>query len=107
MNGQAANYAASMPKVLRPRQEFPTPLFRMFSCIGAALVGASPGLALLGWGNGYTAALLAIATVVGSVAAVRAGTGRRLRAALAIVIATMIVVDTIAYAIAFVTYPWE
>ena len=23
------NYAASMPKVLRPRQEFPTPLFKV------------------------------------------------------------------------------
>lgn|SRR6185503_13403335 len=97
----------SMPKVLRPRQEFPTPLFRLCSCIGAALGGALPGLMLLGWSGGYTVALLVAAVVVGSVAAARGGTGRRLRVALAIVIATMIVVDAIAYAIAFLTYPWE
>jgi hypothetical protein len=33
------NYALSMPKVLRPRQEFPTPLFKVtLVLLGAAAV---------------------------------------------------------------------
>jgi hypothetical protein len=96
-----------MPKVLRPRQEFPTPLFRMCSCIGAALGGALPGLMLVGWGNGYTVALLFAAVVVGLVAAARGGAGRRLRVALALAVLAMIVVDVVAVAVDFLTYPWE
>ena len=96
-----------MPKLLRPRQEFPTPLFRLCSCIGAALGGALPGLLLLGWSSGYTVALLALAVVAGSVAALRAETGRRLRTALILAALAMVVVDAIVYAIAFLTHPWE
>jgi hypothetical protein len=96
-----------MPKVLRPRQEFPTPLFRMCSCIAAALGGALPGLMLVGWGNGYTVALLLAAVVVGSVAAARGGVGRRLRVALALAVLAMIVVDVVAVAVDFLTDPWE
>src|SRR3954447_16031944 len=98
---------ASMPKVLRPRQEFPTPLFRMFSCVGAALGGALPGLMLVGFGDRYTVVLVVSAVVVGSIAATRGGTGRRLRVALALAVLAMIVVDAVVYAIAFLTYPWE
>jgi hypothetical protein len=96
-----------MPNVLRPRQEFPTPLFRMCSCIGAALGGALPGLLLLGWSGGYAVGLLGGAVVVGSIAAAHGGTGRRLRTALILAALAMIVVDVIVYAIAFLTYPWE
>ena len=93
-----------MPKVLRPREEFPTPLFRLFSCLAAAVGGALPGLMLLGWGNGYTLALLLAAAVIGSVAAAR---GRRLRIAAALAFLALVVVDVVALVIAFLTYPWE
>jgi hypothetical protein len=96
-----------MPKLLRPRQEFPTPLFRMCSCIGAAVGGALPGLLLLGWSDGYTVGLLTGAVVIGSIAAARGGTGSRLRTALILAALAMLVVDAVVYAIAFITYPWE
>jgi hypothetical protein len=93
-----------MPKVLRPRQEFPTPLFRLFCCLAAAVAGALPGLMFAGWDNGYTLALLLAAVVIGSVAAVR---GRRLRLAATVAFLALIVVDAVALVIAFLTYPWE
>jgi hypothetical protein len=41
-----------MPKLLRPRQEFPTPLFRVFLAVAAPAVGALPGWILIPrWDN--------------------------------------------------------
>ena len=41
--GSNRNYAASMPKVIRPRHEFPTPLFKVTLPL---LVAAAIALAL-------------------------------------------------------------
>ena len=41
-----------MPKILRPRQEFPTPLFLAFVAVAAPLLGGLPGwIAFPRWDN--------------------------------------------------------
>jgi hypothetical protein len=66
-----------MPKVLRPRQEFPTPLFRAFLAVAAPLVGSIPGWVFIPrWENprGYLLVLGFACLVV----AVLVATSRRL-----------------------------
>lgn len=91
-----------MPKLLRPRQESPTPAFRAVIAIVAALLGVAPAALLLA-PNGWvalpaTAALISIPFVA---------TRSRLARAAAIAVLALLVIDVIAYAIAFVTYPWD
>jgi hypothetical protein len=94
-----------MPKVLRPRQEFPTPLFRMVACLGMAALGGAPGVVVahtLG-----RAFVLVVAAFVGSFAATRATTGRRLTWAAFLAFLAMVAVSAIVIMVAVVTYPWE
>jgi hypothetical protein len=91
-----------MPKLLRPRQDFPTPAFRGFVALVAALLGIAPGAILLGT-SGWVLLPVAAALVAIPFVASR----RRPFVAAAQAIVALLLVDTIAFVIAFVTYPWE
>jgi hypothetical protein len=72
-----------MPNVLRPRHEFPTPLFRVWAGCGSAVLGAAPARRLVGgitWND-----------------------GRRL----AVAFGAMLLVDVVAVVIVFLAVDWE
>ena len=79
----------SMPKIIRPRQEFPTPLFRAFLAVAAPALGGLPGwIAFPRWESAR--AYLLILGFGCLVVAVLVGSARRLvRAAVIGVVAVL------------------
>jgi hypothetical protein len=89
-----------MAKLLRPRDEFPTPLFRIFVGVVAAGVAAAPGfLVFRGVLLGVHVFLVA---AVGSFAAGR----RRLRTTVAVAVVLVLAGSAVELVVDFVTYPW-
>jgi hypothetical protein len=94
-----------MPKVIRPRQEFPTPAFRTVMACASALAGVAPALVLLG-SNPWIALPAAAGGLSAPIVALRGTTGRRLTTAAVVAILVLLGVDLVAVVIAFVTHRW-
>jgi hypothetical protein len=94
-----------MPNMLRPRDEFPTPLFAVVVGAAAAGVGGLPGWVLF---HGPLLAVHAVATALALALVVTKGTSGKLLLRYATVAAVgMLVVSAAEFLIAFTTYDWE
>ena len=101
----SSDYAVSMPNVLRPRQEFPTPLFALVVGVLAAGIAGLPGWLFF---RGPPLVLHALASA-GAIALVivRGTSARRLLRSATLAIALMVVVLAVELVIAFLTADWE